>query len=184
MVGDEELIEQLKGGNRDAIREIYQKYRDDLLRIAGCMTGSWPEAEDCLHDVFVSLAEKAGRLRIRDNLKGYLVTAVANRARDRLRRRTRDRPLEKAVAQADGEIVAHDSNPAVALAETEANEQLHRAIVALPVEQRNVVTLHLHGGMTFEEIASQEGVSGNTIRSRYRYALDKLRTVLREGVQK
>jgi RNA polymerase sigma-70 factor, ECF subfamily len=65
----------------------------------------------------------------------------------------------------------------------EADERLFRAIAALPAEQRSVISLRLHGDMTFEEIARLEGVSNNTIRSRYRYALDKLRSSLGVGVE-
>ena len=61
--------------------------------------------------------------------------------------------------------------------------RLFRAIAALPAEQRTVITLRLHGEMTFEEIAQQVGVSNNTIRSRYRYALQKLRSSLGVGVE-
>lgn len=48
----------------------------------------------------------------------------------------------------------------------------------LPYEQREVVMLHLHGGMMFKQIAKSQHVSINTIQSRYRYALDKLRRLL------
>ena len=58
------------------------------------------------------------------------------------------------------------------------------AIAVLPVEQRTVITLRLHGEMTFDEIARREGASGNTIRSRYRYGLEKLRTLLGVGVKR
>jgi len=48
----------------------------------------------------------------------------------------------------------------------------------LPVEQREVITLHLHAGLTFREIALQLGLSINTVQSRYRYGIEKLRTLL------
>lgn len=183
MAEDHELVRLLGDGDRDALQEIYVKYRDDLLRIAACMTGSWLEAEDCLHDVFVRLALNSARLHIDENLKGYLVTAVANRSRDRLRLKKRNRTSGDAVPESDGDLAVHRTDPASELVEAEANEQLYRAIAALPTEQRTVVTLRLHGGMTFEEIAQQEGVSDNTVRSRYRYALDRLRKSLRVGVK-
>ena len=48
----------------------------------------------------------------------------------------------------------------------------------LPYEQKEVVMLHLHGGMMFKHIAKSQHVSINTVQSRYRYALDKLRSLL------
>jgi len=50
--------------------------------------------------------------------------------------------------------------------------------MALPVAQREVVVLHIWGGLTFEEVAQAIGVSPNTAASRYRYALEKLRRLV------
>jgi RNA polymerase sigma-70 factor (ECF subfamily) len=180
---DRELVERLRWGDRDALRRIYEKYKGDLLTIASCMLASRADAEDCLHDVFVSLAGQSARVRSDGNLKGYLVTAMANRSRDRLRRRGRSGPIGEKTSGAGGEIVEEAADPAAAMIEQEEARRLYRAIAALPAEQRIVITLRLHGEMTFEEIARQEGVSNNTIRSRYRYGLDKLRSSLRAGVE-
>ncbi|MHC4692661.1 MAG: sigma factor-like helix-turn-helix DNA-binding protein, partial [Planctomycetota bacterium] len=51
-------------------------------------------------------------------------------------------------------------------------------------EQREVIILHLQGGMMFSHIARLQGISVNTIRSRYRYGLDKLRSLLNSEVTK
>ena len=66
----------------------------------------------------------------------------------------------------------------------EADDRLYQAIADLPAEQREVITLRLHGELTFEKIAQQKGVSNNTIRSRYRYGLQKLRSSLGVGVER
>ncbi len=177
---DRELVERLCQGDCDALRRIYEKYRDDLLAIGSCITANRTDAEDCLHDVFVSLATCSARVRPDGNLKGYLVTAMANRARDCLRKRKHSRQ----VGQDAGTPVARVADPATVMVESEADDRLYRAITALPAQQRTVITLRLHGEMTFDEIAQQEGVSNNTIRSRYRYGLDKLRSSLSVGVER
>jgi RNA polymerase sigma-70 factor (ECF subfamily) len=56
--------------------------------------------------------------------------------------------------------------------------RLQRAVLALPDEQRELIALKLDGGLTFAEIASVLAISPNTAASRYRYALEKLRTSL------
>ena len=184
MAEDRELVESLRQGDRDALQRIYEKYKDDLLTIASCMLADRADAEDCLHDVFVSLAADSARVRPDGNLKGYLVTSVANRSRDRLRgRRRRDQAGETA-GRTGGEIVQDVADPAAPMIEREEAHRLYRAIAALPAEQRTVITLRLHGEMTFEDIARQEGVSNNTIRSRYRYGLEKLRSSLGVGVKR
>ncbi len=177
---DRELVERLCQGDCDALRRIYEKYKNDLLTIGSYMMTNRTDAEDCLHDVFVSLATYSARVRPDGNLKGYLVTAMANRSRDCLRKRKRSREVGKN----SGEPVARVADPATAMVESEADDRLYRAITALPAQQRTVITLRLHGELTFDEIAQQEGVSNNTIRSRYRYGLDKLRSSLGVGVER
>lgn len=183
MAEDRELVERLCQGDRDALQRIYVKYKDDLLTIASCMLARRADAEDCLHDVIVSLVTGSVRIRRDGNLKGYLVTAIANRARDLLRKRSRRNPAGETAGRTTDEIVGKAANPAAAMTVREESQRLHTAIAALPPEQRTVITLHLHGEMTFQEIAQQEGVSNNTIRSRYRYGLDKLRSSLGVGVE-
>jgi RNA polymerase sigma-70 factor (ECF subfamily) len=59
-------------------------------------------------------------------------------------------------------------------------ERLQRALVALPLEQREVIMLKIDGELTFAQIAQVIGASMNTAASRYRYALEKLRKLLEE----
>ncbi len=54
----------------------------------------------------------------------------------------------------------------------------------LPYEQREVVILHLRAGMRFRQIARLQDISVNTIKGRYRYGLDKLRSILNGEMEK
>ncbi len=60
----------------------------------------------------------------------------------------------------------------------EEAERLRQALSGLPYEQREVITLHLHGDLTFREIARQQEVSINTATSRYRYGIERLKSIL------
>ncbi len=67
------------------------------------------------------------------------------------------------------------------------DEELRRladALALLPYEQREVVVLHLKGDLTFREIAAVQGGSINTVQSRYRYGIEKLRSLLNGEVQR
>jgi RNA polymerase sigma-70 factor (ECF subfamily) len=67
------------------------------------------------------------------------------------------------------------------------SEELKRwsdAMAQLPYEQREVVILHLRAGMKFRQIARLQDISINTIKGRYRYGLDKLRSILNREVKK
>ena len=61
--------------------------------------------------------------------------------------------------------------------------QLSDALSQSPYEQREAVVLHLKGGMTFGAIARAQGLSINTVQSRYRYGIEKLRSMLNGEVE-
>jgi len=57
-------------------------------------------------------------------------------------------------------------------------QQLSSAMAELPYDQREVIMLHFQAGITFRTIGRSLGISVNTVKSRYRYGLDKLRQIL------
>ena len=75
------------------------------------------------------------------------------------------------------------AGPLEAAADCEEADKLRTALAELPYEQREVIVLHLHGDLTFAEVARQQDVSINTVQSRYRYGLDKLRSLWSTGVR-
>ncbi len=177
MLEDRSLVRRLNQGSRQALRRIYEKYKEDLFTISVSLIGDTHLAEDCLQDVFVHLAETAGRIRVRSNLKGYLAGAVVNRARDRLRRESRqvDCPVEKLRL----EETTH--RPDEQLISDEQMSALLRAIARLPIEQREVFVLYTQGAMSFRRIAQQQEIPIRTAHSRYRYATNKLRVLLEKA---
>ena len=82
---DATLIRALRAGDREAMRLLYDGHKDVLFTLARALLGSTCAAEDVVHDVFVSFVESIERYRVNGNLRGYLATCVANRARDRIR---------------------------------------------------------------------------------------------------
>lgn len=176
MSEDRFLLRQLNRGSKQALRRIYEKYREDLFTIVVSLVTDRHLAEDCLQDVFVRLAQGAGRIQVRSNLKAYLASAIVNKARDELRRRSRqvDCPVE--------ELPLEETTPGPdhRLSCDEQASALLRAIARLPMEQREVFVLHTQGTLSFRQIARQQEISVRTAHSRYRYAINKLRQLLHE----
>ncbi len=170
---DATLLTAAAGGDRRAFEQIYLAYKDDLLTLAALMLGDRQAGEDVLHDVFVSLARRIGKLTLSGSLKGYLLTSCANRARDLLRRRRGGRQYPAGALE-----IAAPGNPAKAAEVAEEADRAMAALRRLPSEQREVVVLHLHGQLTFREVAQLRGIPLNTAQSRYRYALSALRKEL------
>jgi len=180
MLEDRLLIWKFKHGSKDALRRIYEKYKNDLLALAISLSNDAGVAEDVVHDVFISFAQLGERLQLRGSLKSYLSTCIANRVRKVSRARQRHN-----ICLDEANTISSNSKRPDELAMS--NEELKRignAMTRLPYQQREVVILHLQGGMSFKKIARSQDVSINTIQSRYRYGLDKLQSMLNSEVKK
>lgn len=176
---DKLLIWKLKNGSNEALCRIYEKYEEHLLASAISLLYDVGSAEDVVHDIFVSFAQSADKLKLNGNLKGYLTRCVVNLARDRIRATQRHRiGLDKA-NPAGSDI----QQPPHAVIRDEELDRLSQAMGSLPYEQQETIVLHLRGEMTFKAIAESQGVSINTVCSRYRYGLDKLRSLLNNEVK-
>jgi RNA polymerase sigma-70 factor (ECF subfamily) len=180
MIDEKKLIWKFNHGSKDAFQALYEKYKDDLLGLAITLLRDRSLAEDVVHDVFVSFAGTTGSFRLSGTLKGYLSTCVANAARDRNRARSR---RDVGLDAAEG-MHSDSGNPAGHLMESEQSELSTELLGRIPYEQREVVVLHLHQEMRFKEIAEALGISINTAQSRYRYGLDKLRSIISSMVTK
>ena len=180
MIEDEVLKWKFKTGNQEALRRIYEKYLSRLLSFAMALLNDAGAAEDVVHDVFVSFAESAETFKLRGNLKSYLTTCVLNRARDTMRA-NRHRPVRLDEAES---ILSEKERPDRAILGSERARQLNHALAQLPDEQRQVIVLRLKGEMKFRDIAKLHNVSINTIQGRYRYGLDKVRSILDDEVEK
>ena len=178
MFEDRHLLSGLRNGDKDALRRIYEKYVDDLLRVAMSLLSDIQSAEDCLHDVFVDFAGNVNGSMIHSNLKSYLISCVANKARDQLRSKAR-----QSKCQAERLCsAAISASPAKQLITTEESVRVFEALAQLPYEQREVFVLRVQGQMRFRDIAGLVGLSINSVQSRYRYAVEKLRAILnKEG---
>ncbi len=175
MIEDKLLVWKFKHGSNEALCRIYEKYKDNLLRLATALLNETSAAEDIVHDCFVSFAQSADRLNLRGNLKSYLSTCVVNRVRSWHSSRGRHKTTSLNRAEA---AISDTKRPEQWIIYNEQLKQLNNALGQLPYQQREAISLHLQGGMKFREIAKSQDVSISTIRSRYRYGLNKLRSIL------
>jgi len=180
MLEDKRLIWQIKRGDKQALQRVYEKYKDNLLTIAASLLHDSTAAEDVLHDVFVSFAAGIEQLQLRSNLKSYLIVSVVNQVRDRFRKKKHQMVGLEQV----GPISSGSDGPEQSAIFSEESQLLTGALNKLPLEQREVVILHLSGGMKFKEIAGLQGTSISTVQGRYRYGLSKVRTILNGEMKK
>ena len=182
MIVDKLLVIRCKEGSRDALRRIYEKYRDDLLILAIALSHDVGLAEDAVHDVFVAFAQNVASFELTGSLNAYLAKCVANRVRDLMRT---NRSRAKVLSPEQAFSVEQDVNePSRIVTCNEELELLSSALAELPYEQREVIALHIHGKMRFRVIAQSLGISVNTVKGRYRYGIRKLRSILNGEILK
>jgi RNA polymerase sigma-70 factor (ECF subfamily) len=175
MLDDKLLIWQFNRGHTEALHKIYEKYKHDLVTLAASLLTDLGLAEDVVHDVFIGFVQSSGKFQLTGSLKGYLATCVANAARNcnKAERRRRHGTLDDLDPACSG-----THNPASQVVLDEDFRRLSGALDQLPYEQREVLVLRTYGGMTFAAIAAQQNTSIYTAQGRYRYALDKMRSLM------
>jgi RNA polymerase sigma-70 factor (ECF subfamily) len=174
MSEDGRILKRLQRGDKDALRLLYEKYSEKLVGVALSLVSDINTAEDCFHNAFVDFAATVPMLKIRANLRSYLISCVANHARDLLRKKTR---LSN-ITPEQLNLAAKVDRPDSTLITDEGARKVYEALGRLPFEQREVFVLHVQGDMTFREIGESVGASINTVQSRYRYGMEKLRSLL------
>jgi RNA polymerase sigma-70 factor (ECF subfamily) len=177
---DRWLIRRFNAGEAEALRRIYEKYKPALFAVAGALLHDRAAVEDVVHDVFVGFAGQAGRFELKGSLKGYLAVCAANRARNAGRRSGR-LALERLREARPRALEQPDSSEAAS--EAEEHLLVMAALADLPPEQQQAIVLHVFGDLRFREIARHSGESVNTVKSRYRYGIRKLRSLLNGEVE-
>ena len=180
MLEDRLLMWKYNHGNVDVLQRIYVKYKDDLMTLATALLYDRGPAEDVVHDVFVTFIRSCGKQRLTRSLKGYLVTCVVNDVRNKNKagQRHKSASLEQVAP-----ITSDSNRPDASAVFGERSQRLAWALQQLPFGQREVLLLHLYSGLKFRAIAELEGESINTIQGRYRYGLNKLRSLLNSEVK-
>jgi len=159
------LLWKLKRGDAEAVRRVYDTHKHDMLGLAvALLAGDRTTGEDVVHDVFVSFVRLGPKLRLRTSLR------VRNLNRAQARRAL---PTEEI-----REDSSDSHRPDRIAVQTEQAVLIEQAMAQLPYDQREAVILHLQVAMTFKEIAISQNASINTVQSRYRYGLQKLRSLL------
>jgi RNA polymerase sigma-70 factor (ECF subfamily) len=153
------------------IGRAYDRLGAGLFRYALMLQGDTASAADAVQQVFLALLRNSRGAESVDHEDRYLRRAIRNECFSALRRRRR----EPAGAGEEGPLV---ESMASTRDDPELRAVVEQALRALPPDHREVVHLKVFEGMTFQEIADVSDESINTIASRYRYALDKLRAHL------
>jgi RNA polymerase sigma-70 factor (ECF subfamily) len=152
---------------------LYDAHAAPLYRYLLTLLSDPEDAQDALQEVFLGVLRRPTGTAI-ENLQAYLFRAARNQALMLLRsRRNRRESPNGAYSWVDLQACGPD--------QCEVAVDVNRAICSLPLPQREVIVLRLGEGLTFREIAVLLSVRQNTVYSRYRLAVGKLRALLAAG---
>ena len=154
-----------------AVELMWDRYANDLLAFLKCVLCSVHDAEDVLQTVFVRIVRKRHKLAKARCLDAYVHRIARNEASDWIRRQKKDR-LVKASDESWLVVAKSPYEP------DDLGEHLQAALARLPQQQREVIVMKTYRQKTFIEIARFLGLPQSTAASRYRYGMEKLRTLL------
>lgn len=164
------------------ITEVYRRERSRLLNFIRRRVPDTDDAEDVLQDVFYRLMEANALLMPIEQVTGWLFRVARNRITDLFRKKKPESfsdleaaDREDGIARFEDLLPSAEAGPEAMYARELLLEELEAAIEDLPEEQREVFIAQEVEGRSFKEIAEETGVSVNTLLSRKRYAVLRLR---------
>jgi RNA polymerase sigma factor (sigma-70 family) len=173
-VNDTRRTGQWPSREDDQLTDVVNRERSRLGSFIRRRVSDPRDAEDILQDVFRALVEANRLLMPIDRVTSWLFRVARNRITDLYRTRTPER------LELEDLLPSPDAGPEAVYARAVLLEELGRAIRELPADQREVFVGHELQGRSFKEMAAATGVSVNTLLSRKRYAVLRLRERLRQ----
>jgi RNA polymerase sigma-70 factor (ECF subfamily) len=176
VVAEDELVARIRANDTDALARVYDAHHVALRVLARRLVGDEGIAEDLVHDTFVALPGAIRRFRGSSSLRTFVMGIAVNRARKYIRAATRRR----AAYERHAALPAPPDEPApdVSVERRQLAAALHRALDALPHEQRIAFVLCEIDELTSTAAAAIMGCPEETVRTRLYHARRKLRAHL------
>jgi RNA polymerase sigma-70 factor, ECF subfamily len=185
---DETLMLRYQQGDRTAFGVLVRRHQGPLFNFAVRQVRIPQVAEDVLQETFVRVVQNAADFKHEARFTTWVYTITRNLCIDHLRKHAlRKHPSldQSSGEEGDGPTLGERTADPRASVEreatgTELRERIARAVDSLPDEQREVFLMREAGNLPFKEIAEITNVPENTVKSRMRYALERLQEALAE----
>ncbi len=192
---DDELLVRYAAGDRSAFEELVRRHRSRLYNFVFRQMQHQAVAEELVQETFVRVVSNLREFKREARFSTWLFTIARNLCFDELRKRKHrrhaslDQPTSSGSSESGdqrtlGERTADpDRDTEREATQGELRDKMSWAIAKLPDDQREVFLLREVSGLPFKEIAEATGVSENTVKSRMRYAIERLQAALVEYEQ-
>ena len=176
---DDQLLARYAAGDREALEELFQRYRLVAYRVAYRLLLNEADALDAVQEGFIKALTNLPGFEGRSSFKTWLLRVVSNAALDFGRQRSRRETLSlDGIVAADRETPHTFVDPAQGLERADLRQLLNKALMTLSEAQRRTFVLHADGELSYREVAEAMEISIGTVMSRLFYARQKLRAFL------
>jgi RNA polymerase sigma-70 factor (ECF subfamily) len=173
---DEELMQQVRQGQREALSALLRRYASGLLTFIHRMNGDAHHSEELFQEVFLAVWTSRRRYQYPRSFRSWLFGIAANKCYAERRRPVQPQYQE---SQPEVPVVAGDDpTPVEAAIATEHAVIVEQAVLRLPPQQRSVVVLRIWNGYSYGAIANILDFSESTARSTMSHALAAMRKYL------
>jgi RNA polymerase sigma-70 factor (ECF subfamily) len=190
-VGDEALMARFQNGDRAAFALLVRRYQRPLYNFALRHLASSSAAEEVVQEAFMRVVQSASDFRQTSRFTAWLYTIARNLCIDALRKKAQQqhRSLDEPASPNDGDpqgpslaerTADRAANVERSALSLEMRARLLSAVNELPDDQREVFLLREISDLPFKEIALVVDAPENTVKSRMRYALERLQAALSE----
>ncbi|MEJ2678128.1 MAG: RNA polymerase sigma factor [Gemmatimonadota bacterium] len=170
--GNGELVEQARGGDREALNTLLSLYLADVFDVTFRVLGERDEAEDAVQEAFINAVRGLPRFRGDASFRTWLLRIALNTARSALRRKGRKR---ESTLTAVSDLAGDGPDPAEAAIQVTESERVHTLLAELPEKQRLAVTMRVFQGLSHREIAEVTGSTEGAVRVNYHLGIKRLK---------
>jgi len=179
---DETLLARYREGDGAAFEILYARHRQGLYRFLLGLSGKPELADEVFQDTWLSLIRSNSQPQGRATFRTWLFQIARNRLIDHWRKHGAHQPLHDSYDEQAHAVGDDSSDPEQLLNLSRDSQRLESALQTLPADQREVFLLRAHGDLDLAQIASLTETPLETVKSRLRYAQQKLRRLLAEEV--
>ncbi|MEO6187204.1 MAG: RNA polymerase sigma-70 factor [Ginsengibacter sp.] len=170
---DEQLLQQMAVGQRQAFTEVYNRYWEELFISATKVLRRKEEAADVVQDVFLSLWNRRNELDIQGSLAAYLHTSVRYKCIHYIEKNITRR--DYLVQLAEVAISASSPNAEVNLQLKEIQQTLDKSVAKMPAKMQKVYKLSRQEHLSYKEISDSMSISVETVKKHIQHALQIIR---------
>lgn len=171
--GQEEVLKRAIKGERAAQEKLYVKNYNYAISIAMRYGGSRLEAQEVVNDAFINMFKRLDSFDLEREFKPWFRRIVVNASIDYYRKYHKSTALDDAL-----EIMENDSAIEAEVLDDLSNEDIMKAVQALPPSYRMAFSMHVVDGFKLEEIAESLDISVGSVKSNLFKAKAKLKDLL------